>query len=196
MFMPDIFERYAFLKPDNLMLQKLSPLIRQGIFLCDYNISIKTADSSIVGKIEALYSEYNGKCVWREQMIALMLLEILINIDRSYVGENEGINITRRNIIYDAMTYIRENICLPISAEEVAKAVYLSRGQFSRVFKLATGIAPYKFIMREKIRIAEEMLRSGKSAAVTAASLGYKDYSTFYRAFLSETGYSPKTIQK
>ena len=87
--------------------------------------------------------------------------------------------------------YIDEHIERSLTVEELAAHVYLSKYYFMRMFKEATGATVHRYILQKKLAHACNDMRKGASASAAAEGAGFSDYSSFYRAFKKEFGYSP-----
>jgi len=57
--------------------------------------------------------------------------------------------------------YIDGNLSRDIGIDELARAVSLSPVYFARMFKRATGLAPYQFLVQRRVEHAKRLLRSG-----------------------------------
>lgn len=91
--------------------------------------------------------------------------------------------------------YVNEHLTENISVSALAEHFYLSTSQFNRIFRQATGAAPWEYITKKRLTIAKDMLKNGTSAQETADSCGFKDYSVFYRAYIKQFGKAPKRNQ-
>lgn len=81
-----------------------------------------------------------------------------------------------------------------LSIEAISRAMYLSKSTIAKTFYGQTGITLHKYITKVRMNRAYQMLQRGMSANAAGQALGYKDYSSFYRAFLKEYGSSPSTV--
>lgn len=82
------------------------------------------------------------------------------------------------------------------SIEEVANECAISRSHFSRAFKNATGLPPHDWLRREKMRRAEELLRTKRlPISRVAQECGFSDQSYFTRVFRQSNGVSPRRWQ-
>lgn len=88
--------------------------------------------------------------------------------------------------------YVNEHLFNELSIPMLAKYFYLSTSQFSRVFRKATGAAPWEYITRKRLTAAREKIRSGSSAHSACEQCGFSDYSAFYRAYVKHFGCAPK----
>ena len=62
------------------------------------------------------------------------------------------------------VAYVNRKLFADISVPMLAKHFYLSPSQFSRLFKRATGAAPWEYITRKRLTAAREKLRAGAPA--------------------------------
>lgn len=88
--------------------------------------------------------------------------------------------------------YVNRHLFEKLSVPELAKQFYLSPSQFSRVFRQATGTAPWEYIRKKRLTAAKEMIRSGQPPQSVCDACGFGDYSSFYRAYTKHFGCAPK----
>lgn len=119
------------------------------------------------------------------------LLMLLDRIARAYSAKKNTDN-KPQSPAEQILMYVNAHLSDDISVPMLAEHFYLSSSQFSRVFKQATGAAPWEYITKKRLTAAKEMLRSGASAQTASESCGFKDYSVFYRAYKKHFGHPPK----
>ena len=90
------------------------------------------------------------------------------------------------------MNYIQHHLSEPISAEEMAKELFMSRPYLSAKFKEETGETLTDFILKEKTEEAKRLLRySDKSSTAIGAYLGFSSLGHFSRVFKKYAGQAP-----
>jgi AraC family transcriptional regulator len=88
--------------------------------------------------------------------------------------------------------HIARHLAEDLTIERLARAVNMSPFHFARSFKQATGVSPHKYVTRERVLRAREMLAGGRrSIADIALSLGFSSQSHFADVYRSTTGTSP-----
>ena len=117
----------------------------------------------------------------------LMLLDMIFRAYRSESVDHQP-QTTAERILIHVNAHLFEDISIPLLAEHF----YLSTSQFSRIFRQATGAAPWEYITKKRLAAAKEMIRSGHSVLSVSEHCGFKDYSVFYRAYTKHFGCSPK----
>jgi AraC family transcriptional regulator len=100
-----------------------------------------------------------------------------------------GLPIGKLRIVED---YVRDRLSEDISVEALAELVELSPFHFSRVFKQATGMSPLRFVTRERIVRAQQLIReTSRSLIEIALEVGYTSPSHFAQVFRRVVGVAP-----
>ena len=120
-------------------------------------------------------------------LLAIRLLNsyssLAVNLFRSSRA-SKGLDARRMQRTID---YINANLAKEITVEELAATASLSRFHFSRMFKIATGQSPSRFIGRLRLELSKSLL----SIADVANDCGFSSESNFVRSFRRSTGITP-----
>lgn len=115
-----------------------------------------------------------------------MFLEFTQRVERIRIGKQPS------KLVTDVANYIRQHLSEPITAEDIAKELYLSRPYLSRKFIAETGESLTDFILKEKVSEAKRLLRySDKPLAAIGNYLGFSSQGHFSRVFKRYTGLTP-----
>jgi AraC family transcriptional regulator len=96
---------------------------------------------------------------------------------------------TQRRRVLD---YIQTHLGRKFSLLELAAVLQLGPRHFSRLFRNTFGVAPYRYVVNERIRQARVLLATPRLSIVEiAASLGFASQSHFTDVFHKATGVSP-----
>lgn len=96
-----------------------------------------------------------------------------------------------------ATSYILANLHEELSLVAIAERVGMSPTAFSRYFAKKVGITVSSLIRTLRIEAALERMQSGNLFVTQLAWwAGYRDHSTFSRAFKRVTGHSPREYQR
>jgi len=131
----------------------------------------------------AMFSEY-------------IALAFFSHITRAYGGALAGAGSVRGGLaswqLRRAREFINANLAGDPSICQVAQECGLSSSYFTRAFKQATGIPPYRWLTKQRVERAKELLRDSDLKLVDIAQLcGFVDQSHFTRVFSRSEGYSP-----
>ena len=108
------------------------------------------------------------------------------------------IDTTHRNetqVIPQVIRYITEHFSEPLTLEDIAAEFFVSKSYLNRHFKAYTNSTVYAYIMALRLTHARRMLREGIPAVEASRECGFSDYSTFYKAFKTQTGLSPQQFK-
>lgn len=108
------------------------------------------------------------------------------------------IDTTHRNetqAIPQVIRYITEHFSEPLTLEDIAAEFFVSKSYLNRHFKAYTNSTVYAYIMVLRLTHARRMLREGIPAVEAGRECGFSDYSTFYKAFKTQTGLSPQQFK-
>lgn len=96
--------------------------------------------------------------------------------------------------IQQVMAYINAHLTDPLTVEDLAAACYLSPSRLMHRFKAAAGCSVHQYVIQKRLIAATDLLRSGMGAMKAAREAGFRDYSSFLRAYRSAYGTSPRAM--
>ena len=80
---------------------------------------------------------------------------------------------------------------------DAAKAVSLSPSYFSRLFRAASGLSPYEYLLGVRLEKAKEMLLETQApVSEVAYRTGFGSDANFIAFFRKETGLSPLKFRR
>jgi AraC family transcriptional regulator len=89
--------------------------------------------------------------------------------------------------------YIDVHLTNKITLMDLAAVAGLSRMHFASQFRMATGLRPHEFLLRRRIRRAEELLRNSRMAIVEIAlTVGFQTQAHFTTVFKRYVGCTPR----
>lgn len=101
------------------------------------------------------------------------------------------------DIIEDIKGYVAKNIEKDISLTQASNYLSMDYSYFSKYFKQMTGQSFSKYVMSEKMKYCERLMRqSNIKICELAYRMGYSDASNFSRAFYKYTGKWPTEYKK
>jgi AraC family transcriptional regulator len=93
--------------------------------------------------------------------------------------------------------YIKANLTRDLSILDLATLTSMSESHFSRSFKRSVGIAPYQYLMQQRVERAKQLLEQQSIAISTIAlDCGFANQTHLTKVFRQMTGMTPKAYQK
>lgn len=83
-----------------------------------------------------------------------------------------------------------------IELDDMAKAAFLSRFHYVRVFQRMYGSTPRAYLRDIRIKKAKELIKNGEAITTVCFDVGYDSLSTFSSVFKKCAGCTPKEYQK
>lgn len=141
-------------------------------------------------RFAANLSRVRGKTAKGDKRLALftMLLDLMQTLGDLFYPDIEDLRMPQAREVLD---YINEHYCEDIGIHDLTQKLYMSRSQLERIMKTATGCSTWNYILHKRITRAMQLLHSGMSNREVARRTGFRDYSTFYKAFVKLTHQTP-----
>lgn len=119
------------------------------------------------------------------------LLECLYEPEQSFNLSNH-LSTRKSNAMKTVLARLNENTVEDIKLDMLAKEVGLSTTHLSKTFKSSYGMSISQYKLQQRLMRSYELVLEGKlSIYQVAAEVGYKDQSSFTRAFKGYFGFLP-----
>lgn len=90
------------------------------------------------------------------------------------------------------LEYIHENLDQEIKLADLAALLSMSQFHFSHLFKQSIGIAPYQYLLQQRIERAKQLLKqTDRSIVEIAFQCGFNSHSHLSKQFRQVTGMTP-----
>ena len=124
----------------------------------------------------------------------VLFLEFMIHLNRAALSDRlEFIDTDACNPkVIDILEYINGHLTDELNINAIAETFFISRYYMMRLFKQETGFTIGSYISQKRLLLGRELIASGTSAAQAAYECGFKDYSTFQRAYKALFKESPR----
>ena len=135
----------------------------------------------------------NSQALGSYTLVCAYLFEFLVEVCRCYFETSElpREDVTESQKINLILDYINQNIALNLSLDDIAREFYISKFYLSKQFKRYTGMSLYQYIIKKRVAISRDLLRSGASVTTACMECGFNDYSNYLKAFKREFNCNP-----
>lgn len=113
-----------------------------------------------------------------------------------YLDEYYMDNFQKKDIYLQITDYIRENLTEDLSLDQLAEVFFLSKYHMLHIFKEKMSISIHRYIVIRRLEVGKSLILSGSPISKVHTLCGFKDYTTFYRAFRVRYAMSPKQYYK
>ncbi len=110
------------------------------------------------------------------------------------LNENTGFSKSdfTKGSMKSVLVFLNNNYTDDISLDMLADKFYLSKHYLCRAFHKATGLTVHEYICSKRLALVRELRGNGMNLGEAAMAAGFRDYSSFYRAYVKQHGISPK----
>lgn len=145
----------------------------------------------------ALYTEYESADPYSGVAASSLLGGLMADINRLAAGgwleaEQDGSS----TLIREVLAFINGNLANNLTLGNIAGRFFTSIYHLSHRFKDEMGTSLHRYIVQRRLILAKQMLAEGGSPTAICKKCGFEEYSSFYRAFRSEYGISPRSFQQ
>lgn len=185
------YERYVFYISGDFLLEHSEE--GSDLELCfklaeteDSNvIRLSPSDSGLLFETVRLLERSDKEKAYAKMYSRILFLKLLIELNRCCVKNREIFHKTARydKKVVEMIHYINDHLDGNLSIEGLSACFYLSKYHMMRKFKEETGYSMHQYILEKRILAARSRILSGIPATTACLECGFKDYSTFSRAY-------------
>ncbi|MBD8069602.1 AraC family transcriptional regulator [Bacillus sp. PS06] len=131
-------------------------------------------------------------------LMKIYFIQMMIRINNIFETYNHPLTVQHKydEKIVRILDFLNKNLDQKITLDLLQHAFFVNKYYLCHSFKRSTGFTVIEYVTYKRIIWSMELLSSGMSALDVAHTVGFGDYSTFFKAFKNITGYSPKQYYK
>lgn len=178
--MQQMFYKMPFCEydPCNILHERMVSLIKEMVFLSESDEMF--VDAKLYSLLLEFFSLFAKRCMNE-------------HVDDSATDADRT---KSSNLMAEACLYIMQNCTEPLTIEDVARQIGISRSYFSHLFKDYTQTTFVDYLTKERIRKAETLFLGPKMKLIDIAyECGFSSSSSFNRTFKKIKGMSPKDFR-
>ena len=127
----------------------------------------------------------------RERIAKALLVELLCLLAGLNPSLSVAPEVQNNNTVETAIAYMNEHMASICSMKEICEALYISPSHLCKVFREVLNTSPMKYLRTRRLHHAHNLLRMGERPTILYTECGFRDYSSFYRAYREYFGISP-----
>lgn len=150
--------------------------------------------SSLFRSIVRLENSFSDDGYAAELYRQVLFLEFMIHLNRAARKNRLEFLDTENHHskVAGILQYVNDHLSEELNIDKIADAFFISKYYMMRQFKQETGYTLGNYISRKRLLLARELIASGVPGTQACFDCGYKDYSTFARAYKRLFSESPR----
>ena len=189
------YERYIFWIRDDLSCQELNTCFQKAN---DRSFNLVRADSALQERLKDLLPEIEqtlknkhfGDTVLRNALFT----QFMIYINRIFLRTSSSPDkktYSSDTQVEQLLKYINRNLSENLSIDQLANRFFFSKYHMMRKFKNETGYTIHNYITSKRLLMARSLISQGMPIMKAALASGFRDYTTFVRAYKKQFGKAP-----
>ncbi len=118
-------------------------------------------------------------------------LMLIAALDRHGMDTKQKLYTETNRLTMRLTDYISENLSADLGIQTLSKIMHVSPSGITHVFKKEVGIPIHKYILQKRLIYARKRILEGAQPSKIFTEAGFRDYSSFYKAYIQYFGYAP-----
>lgn len=118
-------------------------------------------------------------------------LALISELSMSDNKETNDTYKTKNNQLVFICDYISKNLSGRLDIRSISQAVHISESGITHLFKKEFCIPIHQYVLQKRLVHAKKLIESGEQLTKVFSDVGFRDYSSFYKAYTNFFGYTP-----
>lgn len=132
-----------------------------------------------------------------ETIVCANALTILAHLSRaSFDIHARPLMAEKPELLDQVLAYIETHLAQRLTLADVSHHFFVSESTITQTFRKKMGVSFYRCVTQRRLIAAKTLIKQGIPMETVAESVGFSDYSAFFRAFKQEYGICPRQYRK
>lgn len=183
---PKVFTRVKISFSDDIIKDTPIYNIMSGLCMLD---NLSEPLSFLLNRLYHILQEGNTEtqCFYAYSTFLTLLTELdILGINK------EKYNFNPPSVyMSEVLDYISNHLSENLSINTLSKETHISASTITHSFKKEFGISVHRYITQKRLVYAQSLILAGYKPSKIYLECGYRDYSSFYKAYVSFFGHQP-----
>lgn len=150
----------------------------------------------LFSKLIAILEESHGTDIFHQHIMSCLISSFLLSLNRTIYNLTHSPMVNDQSTLFSGICdYIGTHLEEDLTLDALAARFHVSKYYISHLFKESIGLSTHQYILKKRLHASKNALLSGIAIQEASRSYGFRDYTTFFRAFKKEFGMSPREFK-